>query len=191
MPIRSPRLALLAACLAPAAAGAQALALPSGLTARLYDVVLEAATGLTAPDAFTDPEGEEGQAAPDALGDAPLDMAPDLAPDPDSEAPAPLADDPLGTALEPAAAEGGLARFRLVVERLGQPGADYDTVAADFGWLCASLALPALAANGWSPTEVVIALSDRETPFGVLDPEAVQFYEGFRIEGGACVPQAF
>ena len=64
-------------------------------------------------------------------------------------------------------------------------------MAADFAWVCAELALPALAANGWAPTEVVVALSDRETDFGVLDPEATQFFEGFRIEDGACVPQAF
>jgi hypothetical protein len=38
---------------------------------------------------------------------------------------------------------------------------------------------------------VVVALSDRETEFGVFDPEAVQFIEGFRIADGTCVPQAF
>ena len=74
---------------------------------------------------------------------------------------------------------------------LGGEGSGFDAVAADFAWLCAELALPALRSNGWAPTEVVIALSDRETAFGALDPEAVQFFEGFRISDGACVPQAF
>lgn len=146
---------------------AQEVALPSGLPGRLFDVVLEAATGPTAPDAFTDPEAEGGGATE-----------------------AGTAADPLGEEL-PGPPEGGLARFRLVVPGLGGEGADYDAVAGDFAWLCAELALPALAANGWTPTEVVIALSDRETAFGVLDPEAVQFFEGFRVENGACVPQAF
>lgn len=170
--------ALLAATLASLAVplAAQDLALPSGLPAQLFDVVLEAATGPIAPDAFTDPEAGADGVSEAALPDEALDE--------------PVGIDPLGDEL-PEAPTGGLARFRLVVPGLGGQGADYDAVAGDFAWLCAELALPALAANGWTPTEVVIALSDRETAFGVLDPDAVQFFEGFRIENGACVPQAF
>lgn len=179
MTIRTaPALALLPAALAVPLA-AQELELPSGLPARLFDVVLEAAQGPTAPDAFTDPEAGEDAAVP-ADPEEPLDER--LA--------EPAAVDPLGEELA-GPPESGLARFRLVVPGLGGEGADYDRVAGDFAWLCAELALPALAANAWTPTEVVIALSDRETAFGVLDPEAVQFFEGFRVEGGACVPQAF
>ncbi len=156
---------------------AQEVALPSGLPGRLFDVVLEAAMGPTAPDAFTDPEAEGEGATQAASPEEPV-------------AEPSAAADPLGEEL-PGPPTGGLARFRLVVPGLGGPGADYDAVAGDFAWLCAELALPALAANGWTPTEVVIALSDRETAFGVLDPEAAQFFEGFRIEDGTCVPQAF
>lgn len=150
-------------------AEAQEVTLPSGLTARLYDVVLEERAGAPlAPDAFTDPEG-----APDAgaLGEGPLDVAPD----------------PLGAEAAPAA--GGVARFRLVVPELGEAG--YDAVAGDFGWLCEALALPALAANGWRPAEVVVALADREVAHGATDAQAVQFFEGFRVADDACVPQAF
>jgi hypothetical protein len=91
----------------------------------------------------------------------------------------------------PAGPLSGLARFRLVVPNLGGEGASFEDVVADFPWLCEEVALPALAANGWTPTEVVVSLSDRETAFGTPDPEAVQFFEGFRIADGACVPQAF
>ena len=150
---------------------AQEVQLPSGHAATLYDVVLEAAEGAMAPDAFTDPEaGEEVELAEDI----PLDQAPEGI-----------------EASQGDAATGGLARFRLVVPGLGGEGAAYEDVAGDFAWLCESLALPALAANGWAPTEVVIALSDREVAFGKADPEAVQFFEGFRIEGGTCIGQAF
>lgn len=166
---RSGSLALLA-LLAPAStAGAQDVTLPSGLAARLFDVVLEGAAGPTAPDAFTDPEAGEDAGAP---ADVPLDA--------DTGAPAP------GDA-----AAGGLARFRLVVPGLGGEGAGYNAVAGDLPWVCEALALPALAANGWRATEVVVTLADREVPFGEADPEATQFIEGFRIEDGACVPQAF
>jgi len=172
----------LAAALALASpAGAQDLALPSGLAARLHDVVLEAAgAGPIAPDAFTDPEGEEDAGEPE--GDEPLDAAPSLG-TPSLGTPS------LGAEVEPPS--GGVARFRLVVAGLGGAGADYDTVAGDFAWLCETLALPALAANGWTPTEVVVSLADREVAFGAIDADAVQFFEGFRIEAGACVPQAF
>jgi hypothetical protein len=76
--------------------GAQELALPSGLFATLYDVVLEAGTGALAPDAFSDPEQIED-------GDIPEDIALDVAP----EGLAASAGD---------AGSGGLARFRLRVE---------------------------------------------------------------------------
>ena len=151
---------------------AQEVQLPSGHSATLYDVVLEAAEGAMAPDAFTDPEALPQEGPTD---DSALDRAPE------------------GTTDVSAAnaASGGLARFRLVVPGLGEAGADYEAVAQDFAWLCESLALPALAANGWTATEVVIALSDRQVEFGAPATEAVQFFEGFRIEDGACVPQAF
>jgi hypothetical protein len=157
---------------------AQELQLPSGLSATLYDVVLEEADEILAPDAGSDPESAAAPVDPEMveagdLGDEPLDQPPEAA---------------------PAAAEAptsGLARFRLLVPGLGLAGATYDTVAGDFAWLCEQVALPALDANGWTPTEVVIALSDREVEFGATDAEAVQFFEGFRIADGTCVPQAF
>jgi len=156
---------------------AQEVQLPSGHAATLYDVVLEKPEGAMAPDAGTDPEAlPEGE----MTEDEPLDEAPAL--DPESAA---MADTGEG------AAGGGLARFRLVVAGLGGQGAAYEDVAQDFAWLCEALALPALDANGWAPTEVVIALSDREVPFGETDPEAVQFFEGFRIDHGTCIAQAF
>lgn len=84
--------------------------------------------------------------------------------------------------LDPAA---GLARFRfLAAEIATRPFAE---VQDDFPWLCANVALPALAANGQSVTQVIVSLSDRELPLGTTDPAAVQYFEGFRIEDGACI----
>jgi hypothetical protein len=160
--------ALLALLAAPAAA--QELALPSGHAATLYDVVLEEA-GVLAPDAYTDPEAfEEG-----ALEEGePLDQPP-------------VEEAEAGDGAQ----SSGVARFRLVVPGLGGEGAAFEDVAADFLWVCEQVALPSLAANGWAASEVNVSLGDREVAFGATDPEAVQFFEGFRIEGGACVPQAF
>ncbi len=161
----------LASLLAPEPGAAQELTLPSGLSASLFDVVLEQGAGTRAPDAFTDPELQEEGGTPE---DLPLNEA--------------LPEPPADASVAPA---GGMARFRLKVEGLGAEDAGFDAVAGDFLWLCEQMALPALSANGWTPTEVVIALSDRETEFGLADPEAVQFFEGFRIADGTCVPQAF
>lgn len=174
---REGTLAVLALALALALAGAaprasaQEMTLPSGLAATLYDVVLEGGAAVLAPDAYTDPEA---QAALDLGGDEPLNRPPE--------------GDAGGAGGE---APRGLARFRLTVPGLGGEGAGFEVVAGDFAWLCEAVALPSLAANDWTPAEVVIALSDREVPFGATDPQAVQFFEGFRIADGSCIPQAF
>ena len=84
--------------------------------------------------------------------------------------------------LEP---ETGLARFRFLAPEIATR--PFDTVQDDFPWLCANVALPALAANDWSVTQVIVSLSDRELPLGATDPDAVQYFEGFSIEGGACI----
>jgi hypothetical protein len=82
--------------------------------------------------------------------------------------------------------ETQIARFRFLVPGLGAEGAGWDEMMGDLPWLCDGLALPALAANGWSARQVVIVLSDREVPHGQADPEAVQFFEGFALEAERC-----
>lgn len=85
--------------------------------------------------------------------------------------------------------ENSLARFRFLradLAEVGQPA-----VANDFAWLCEAFVLPELQAEGWGVTQVVISLSDREVPFGVTDPDAVQFFEGFSVADGTCVWEPF
>ena len=84
--------------------------------------------------------------------------------------------------LEP---ETGLARFRFLAPEIATR--PFDAVQDDFPWLCANVALPALAANDWTVTQVIVSLSDRELPLGATDPDTVQYFEGFSIEGGACI----
>jgi hypothetical protein len=64
-------------------------------------------------------------------------------------------------------------------------------VQADFQWLCDMAARPALTANEWQVAQVVISMSNREVAFGATDPDVVQFFEGFRIEGDACILELF
>ena len=120
------RRAALAIAATPAAA--QDLMLPSGVSATLYDVVLEESAESLAPDAFTDPEAAQDSEIPEDIA---LDVEPDS----------------LGTEVADVAA-GGLARFRLIVPGLAADDAGYETVAGDFLWLCENLDLAALSGNG-------------------------------------------
>ncbi len=86
--------------------------------------------------------------------------------------------------LEP---EAGLARFRFVMPGLGA----FAAVEGEFERLCAEVALPEIAAEGWDVRSVVISIADRELTFGATDPAAVQFFDGFSVVGGACVWEPF
>jgi hypothetical protein len=91
--------------------------------------------------------------------------------------------------LEP---ESGYARFRFLAPAIGGAGAlGHEAVFPDFQWLCDSVALPELLDGGWSAAQIVITLSDREVDQGVMDPEAVQFFEGFSVAEGACIWEPF
>lgn len=89
--------------------------------------------------------------------------------------------------------ETDTARFRFLAPAIGPDGGarPFEEVQVDFQWLCDLVASPALASNDWQVDHVVISLSDREIDFGAVDPDVVQFFEGFRIESGACIVEIF
>lgn len=84
-------------------------------------------------------------------------------------------------------AEGATARFRFVVAGL-QQGDDWT---ADMQALCDSYALPRTEGMVPPPRQIVISLSDRPVPFGEAAPDAVQFFEAYRPENGACIWEMF
>jgi hypothetical protein len=85
------------------------------------------------------------------------------------------------------------ARFRFLAPEIGASGGGrtFEDVQVDFEWLCHQAALPALASNGWEVAIVVISMSEREVIFGETAPDIVQFFEGFRVEPGACILEIF
>ncbi|SFQ96292.1 DUF6497 family protein [Poseidonocella sedimentorum] len=85
---------------------------------------------------------------------------------------------------EPLPSGGLRSRWRFVAP--GMTSTTFARLEPDFAHLCEHLALPALRARGLRPTEIVISIADRDVVFGVSDPEAVQFFEAFRVEGGRC-----
>ncbi len=80
---------------------------------------------------------------------------------------------------------GLVMRFRFLVPDL-KPDA-YDVVAADMMHLCQTYALPRLPTMGPVPGQIIISFADQNLPFGQAAPEAVQYFEAFRIENGECV----
>lgn len=84
-------------------------------------------------------------------------------------------------------------RFRFVAPQIGALAGGYtpDMAAADMQALCDGFALPRLPDAGPQPAQVVITLADRPVPFGEIDEEAVQFFEAYSIEDGACLWEMF
>lgn len=95
-----------------------------------------------------------------------------------------------------AGAEGpsGLAlRFRFLAPAIAAQGGSvgFETAAADMAHLCQTFALPRVALSGPVPDQIIISLSDRLVPFGEAAPDATQFFEAYRIEGGLCIWEPF
>lgn len=86
-------------------------------------------------------------------------------------------------------AEGLWARFRFVIPGLGRDGSGHShaEVVADMDHLCARLVVPYLRHHDVSPERVVVSLADRDLPFGQAAPEAVQFFEVYRLDGDLCI----
>jgi hypothetical protein len=80
---------------------------------------------------------------------------------------------------------GLAARFRFLAPDLA--GVEFDVAAADMLHLCQSYALPRVPNTGPKPAQIIISLSDRNVPFGEAAPDAVQYFEAYRIENGECV----
>ncbi|MEZ5714424.1 MAG: DUF6497 family protein [Paracoccaceae bacterium] len=84
------------------------------------------------------------------------------------------------------------ARYRFVAPGIvgaGAPG--FDARAADMQYLCDAYALPQVLNGPDTVDRISISLADRETEFGVADPEATQYFELYRIENGACIWEEF
>jgi hypothetical protein len=85
--------------------------------------------------------------------------------------------------------EGATARFRFIAPGLGME--DIQSSADDMLALCETYALPRTAAMVPVPSQIVISLAAAPVPFGEAAPDVVQFFEGYRAEGGACIWAAF
>ena len=89
--------------------------------------------------------------------------------------------------------ETGIVRIRFVAEGLGgEAPMSFSEVAGDFVWLCETQGVPALQRNAIEATEVIISIADRAVPFGTIDADAVQFFEGYSVTpDGTCQWEPF
>lgn len=84
-------------------------------------------------------------------------------------------------------------RFRFLAPQIavGDAHLSYAQVAPDFQHLCDKLVLPYIAEHALTGDVIVISMADRDVPFGEADPEAIQYFEAFRLHEGACMWEEF
>lgn len=82
-------------------------------------------------------------------------------------------------------------RLRYVMAAIAEQGHVFDDVAEDFSDLCMNQAVPQSKELDQKIHQVIISLSDRETEFGVSNPEATQYFEAFTLETDICIWEAF
>ena len=84
-------------------------------------------------------------------------------------------------------------RFRFLAPQIARMGGSITHIDAepDFPHLCETVARPYLDEYDLTPDVIAITLMDRPVPFAQADTDATQFIEVFRIDGDACVWEAF
>lgn len=88
---------------------------------------------------------------------------------------------------------GLVTRFRFLAPQINvETGTvPFEAASQDIAWACQNFALAKVVEFGPLPSQIIISLEDRPVPFGEADPEALQFFEAFRIENGACIWEVF
>jgi hypothetical protein len=84
-------------------------------------------------------------------------------------------------------------RLRFVTPAISRDGGtvDFPTASADIEALCSDFALDYVATHSVKADKIAISFSDRETPFGVANPDVTQFIEVFALQDGRCIWEAF
>lgn len=89
--------------------------------------------------------------------------------------------------------QGLVVRFRFLAPEINRDtgSVDFQAAADDIAWLCENYALARVTGTTPMPSQIIISMEDRPVPFGEADPEAVQYFEAFRIEDGVCIWEIF
>jgi hypothetical protein len=76
-------------------------------------------------------------------------------------------------------------RLRLLAPEIGT-SRDFAEIEMDFPVICQTLGAPNVPPDR-DGALIVVSLTDRPVPFGTFDPDATQFFEGFRAVNGTCI----
>jgi hypothetical protein len=89
--------------------------------------------------------------------------------------------------------DGLTLRFRFIAPDISAEGGvvDFETASQDMLWLCQNYALPRVSNTGPQPAQIIISLSDTETPFGQAAPDATQFFEAYSLKDGICTWEVY
>lgn len=86
-------------------------------------------------------------------------------------------------------------RLRFVAPEIASDAVSYATVADDFLTLCQTVGVPVSAKTqaetGSTIDQIIVSFSDRETAFGVANPDATQYFEVFTLENDTCIWEAY
>jgi uncharacterized protein DUF6497 len=86
-----------------------------------------------------------------------------------------------------------VVRFRFLAPAIARDGGTitFTDAELDMAHLCETVALPYIAEQGIAAGKVIISLADRAVEFGTPDPDATQFFEGYRLENSTCIWEGF
>lgn len=84
-----------------------------------------------------------------------------------------------------------VARFRFLAPAIADGAVPFEVMLDDIQYLCDALALPGLAANGWTQGEIVVSLSAAQVDFGVAAPDVTQYFQPFSIQEDVCLWEDF
>lgn len=87
---------------------------------------------------------------------------------------------------------GGLVyRFRFVASEFSSNDQDFEVTRKDLEHLCNAFALPKVSNIGPEPSQIVISLANKESEFGVIDPDIMQVFEAYSVQDGSCIWEVF
>jgi len=79
------------------------------------------------------------------------------------------------------------ARFRFVAPWIAGTGGDMSDLQDDMMALCREFALPVLRFLHPAGEEVILSFASEPAEFGVMNPDVVQFFEGYAVVGQDCI----
>lgn len=84
------------------------------------------------------------------------------------------------------------ARYRFVAPGIvGDKAPDYQARQKDMDVLCNQYALPESTKLDTKVDRIVISIADRESEFGVANPDVTQFFEAFSVKNQTCIWEEF